>query len=112
VLSGAWRLFLERRTCDHCHSSGAPRAPLRDSAFCSSRVGHIRRGFDKRGDDGKKSANARITVVHDGVVIHDNFELPHATPGGMDEKEGEPAGLSHDRSSRPACLATPNAMSG
>jgi len=47
----------------------------------------------KRGDDGKKSANARITVVHNGVVIHDNFELPHPTPGAVDEKEGEPAGL-------------------
>ena len=47
----------------------------------------------KRGDDGKKTANAYITVVHNGVVIHDNFELPHATPGALDEKEGEPAGL-------------------
>jgi len=47
----------------------------------------------RRGADGKKAANARITVVHNGVVIHDNFELPHATPGGIDEKEGEPAGL-------------------
>ena len=47
----------------------------------------------KRGDDGKKSANARVTVVHNGVVIHDNFELPHCTPGAVDEKEWEPAGL-------------------
>ncbi len=47
----------------------------------------------KRGEDGKKSANARITVVHNGVVIHDNFELPHPTPGAVDEKEGEPASL-------------------
>ncbi len=47
----------------------------------------------KRGEDGKKSANARITVVHNGVVIHDNFELPNPTPGAVDEKEGEPGGL-------------------
>ena len=47
----------------------------------------------KRGDDGKKAANARITVVHNGVVIHDHFDLPHCTPGAVDEKEGEPAGL-------------------
>ena len=47
----------------------------------------------KRGDDGKKSANARITVVHNGVVIHDNYELPRTTPGGVNEKEGEPEGL-------------------
>lgn len=47
----------------------------------------------KRDADGKKTANARITVVHNGVVIHDNFELPRCTPGAVDEKEGEPAGL-------------------
>jgi hypothetical protein len=34
----------------------------------------------------KKVANAKITVKHNGVVIHDNVELPHATPGR--EKEG------------------------
>ncbi len=47
----------------------------------------------KRGDDGKKSANARITVVQNGVVIHDNFELPHPTPGGLDDREGEAGSL-------------------
>lgn len=47
----------------------------------------------KLGADGKKTANARVTVIHNGVKIHDNFELPHATPGAVDEKEGEPAGL-------------------
>ncbi len=45
------------------------------------------------GADDKKSANARVTVIHNGVKIHDNFELPHVTPGGMNNQEGEPAGL-------------------
>jgi len=47
----------------------------------------------KLGADGKKTTNARVTVVHNGVVIHDNFELPHVTPGGMNNTEGEAAGL-------------------
>lgn len=32
--------------------------------------------------EGKKISNARATVKHNGVVIHDNLEIPTATPGG------------------------------
>jgi hypothetical protein len=30
----------------------------------------------------KKVSNAKVTVKHNGVTIHDNFELPNLTPGG------------------------------
>ena len=42
--------------------------------------------------DGKKVANARITVKHNGVVIHDNIELPKETPGKKPEAN-QPRGV-------------------
>ena len=37
-------------------------------------------------DSGKKTANARMTVKHNGVTIHDNVELKGPCPGGQPEK--------------------------
>jgi hypothetical protein len=37
------------------------------------------------GTDGKKTANAKLTVKHNGVVIHDNIELKKETPGRKSE---------------------------
>jgi hypothetical protein len=36
-------------------------------------------------EGGQKVANARVTVRHNGVLIHDNVELPRHTPGRKNE---------------------------
>jgi len=38
--------------------------------------------------DGKKSKNAKITVRLNGILIHDNFEIPRKTGGSRGEPEG------------------------
>ena len=46
----------------------------------------------KYGADGKKTTNARVTIKHNGIVIHDDQELTHGTPGHVPEG-AEPYGL-------------------
>ncbi len=36
---------------------------------------------------GKKVTNARVTIKHNGITIHDNLELPHGTPGKNEEAD-------------------------
>jgi hypothetical protein len=43
--------------------------------------------------EGKKTKNARITIRHNGVVIHDDLELPRGTPGGVSGESREPGPL-------------------
>jgi hypothetical protein len=43
-------------------------------------------------EDGKKVKNARATIIHNGVVIHDDLELTKGTPGKAGEGP-EPLGV-------------------
>src|SRR5262249_8675075 len=37
--------------------------------------------------DGKKTADAVVSVLHNGVKVHDNLKLPKETPGGKKETD-------------------------
>lgn len=54
--------------------------------------------YDK---DGKKTANARITVRHNGVLIHDNVELPKRTTASPLAEGPEPGFLHLQDHSNP-----------
>jgi len=41
-------------------------------------------------ENGKKVKNARMTLKHNGVVIHDNLEIPGPTGGHRSDPEGTP----------------------
>jgi hypothetical protein len=40
--------------------------------------------------DGKKSKNARVNARLNGILIHDDFEIPRKTGGSRPEEEGTP----------------------
>jgi hypothetical protein len=43
--------------------------------------------------EGAVVEKARLTVVHNGITIHDNVELDAPTPGGVDADVAEPGGI-------------------
>ncbi|MCH7859312.1 MAG: DUF1080 domain-containing protein, partial [Candidatus Marinimicrobia bacterium] len=43
--------------------------------------------------DGEKTGNARVTVVHNGTTIHDEIELPQPTGGALDAQVTQPGGI-------------------
>jgi hypothetical protein len=45
------------------------------------------------GADGKVVEHARATVLHNGLVIQNNVELPGVSGGPLDDREGEPGPL-------------------
>lgn len=44
--------------------------------------------FDGEGENAKKVENARITVKHNGVLIHDDVDVPNKTGAGQQEGPG------------------------
>lgn len=52
---------------------------------------------------GQKTSNAKITIKHNGVVIHDNLELPKATPG-KDPEANKPGPLFLQDHSNPVAF--------
>ena len=52
-----------------------------------------------RYEGGKKVKNARVTIKQNGIMIHDNLELTHGTPGKNPEADS-PDGSEIFRSGR------------
>jgi hypothetical protein len=52
-------------------------------------------------DAGNKTDNARITVKHNGVVIHDDFELPHPTGAAKNKPESGPGSINLQNHANP-----------
>ena len=46
--------------------------------------------FDK---EGKKLSDASLTVLHNGVTIHNKVKIPNPTGGALDSKVAEPGGI-------------------
>ncbi|MFH1567991.1 MAG: DUF1080 domain-containing protein, partial [Gemmatimonadota bacterium] len=46
-----------------------------------------------RTDGGRVVEPVRLTVLHNGQIIHNNVQLPGPTGGAVDEREGEPGPL-------------------
>ena len=44
-------------------------------------------------DEGKKTQNARLTVTHNGVKIHDNIGILHPTGAAQQSDETKPGGI-------------------
>ncbi len=62
------------------------KAPDRNAALPPGQWQYFRITFAQpQWDDGKKIAPARMTVVHNGVRIHDDVEVPNKTGAGQPE---------------------------
>ena len=77
--------------CGGIYKAAAPRVNmcLPPPAWQTYDVDFTAAKFD---ESGKKTRNARVTVRHNGVVIHDGLEIPDMTPGGVLKTESPEPG--------------------
>ena len=73
---------LELGSCGAIYSIAAPleNACMMAEAWQSYVIDFTAARFD---DAGRVTENPRMSVWHNGILIHDDVELPHPTPGGL-----------------------------
>ena len=62
--------------------------------------------------EGKKTTNARATVVHNGVVIHKDVEIDHSTTASPLKEGPEPGPIYLQNHGNPVCVIATSGSSG
>jgi len=92
VLSHDYPDLPDEKVCGSIYNIHAPLQPVEQARETWQSFDIIFRA-PRMDDAGEKVDNARTTVVHNGMVIQNNVEIPGPTGGHLDEDEGTPGPL-------------------
>jgi hypothetical protein len=92
VLSHDYPDLPAEKVCGSIYNGHAPLQPVAQARESWQSFDIIFRA-PRTDDAGNKVENGRITVIHNGLIIHNNAEIPGATGGHLDEAEGTPGPL-------------------
>lgn len=92
VLSHDYPDLPDVKRCGAIYDVHAPLQPVRQARETWQSFDIIFRA-PRTDEAGEKTENARMTVIHNGMVIHNNVEVPGPTGGHLDVDEGAPGPL-------------------
>ncbi len=92
VLSHDYEGLADEKMCGAIYNIHAPLQPVEQARETWQSFDVIFRA-PRTDDDGNKTDDARMTVIHNGMIIQNNVEIPGPTGGHLDEDEGTPGPL-------------------